>query len=147
LVGQDDELPDIVQESMRVALERFDTLREPRQFSIWLSHVVLSTAHRILRRRKLRERIGDLPNDVPSWEELPSHLAQPQLALEISQIQRALLCLPERERAVLVRRRIDAETVGDIARALQTSESSVKRWLARAERSLGRAVGVRIRQS
>ncbi len=142
-----DELPDIIQESIALALERFESLRDARQFSIWLSHVVLSTAHRVARRRRLRQRIGDLPNDDWDPDELPAHDGQPEVAVQMSSLRQALESLSERERRVLLLRRIEVATVDEMARVLAVSPSSVKRHIARAQASLGRAMSRRSRPS
>lgn len=138
-VGADD-VSDIVQESLALALERFESLRDPRRFTIWLSQLVLSTSHRAARRHRLRDRVGDLPAGSVDPDELAAHSPAPEDIVRISSLRRALSELSEDDRTVLFLRRVETATVEEMSRTLDLSPSTVKRRIARADVSLGEAL-------
>ncbi len=53
-------------------------------------------------------------------------------------LDRALQRLPEKPRTALVLKRVEACSIPQIATQMRVSESSVKRWLAKAEARLAR---------
>src|SRR5512145_3345344 len=58
VIGRDADLDDLVQDSFIEAWRCLHRLDNPQVFSSWLSAIVVRTAHKLLRRRRLMNAIG-----------------------------------------------------------------------------------------
>src|SRR5436190_20397911 len=58
LLGRDQELDDLVQESFLAALRSLDRLAQPQAFAAWLGSIVVRSSHKLLRRRRMLTRLG-----------------------------------------------------------------------------------------
>src|SRR5262245_23124928 len=65
VMGRDEDVDDLVQDAFVQALDGLDRLQEPQAFASWLASIVVRTAAKILRRRKLMRRLGLRRNDAP----------------------------------------------------------------------------------
>jgi RNA polymerase sigma-70 factor (ECF subfamily) len=141
ILGRDDEVDDLVQESFAQALGSLDRLKEPAALSSWLGAIVVRTAGKILRRRRLRIRLGlerAAPIDVDS---LIGANAPPDVKSELRAVYSALAELPPEVRVALVLRRIEGMKLEQIAETMSLSLATVKRRLEAAERALARFDG------
>jgi len=101
----------------------------------WLYRIAVNTCHDY-RRKSQREalRLAPLPENLPSDAPFPEQL---YAAAEIrGRIQLALQKLPEKLRAAVVLREIEALSYEEIAAVLQTSVGTVKSRLSRAREQL-----------
>ncbi len=138
LLGRTDgEVDDLVQESMLAAVRALDRLEAPEAFGSWLSAIVVRTACKVIRRRGIATRLG-LRRRGPTIDVdlLISREAPPDVRSELAAVFRCLERLPARERVALVLRRIDGASYDDIARLMDTSPRSAKRWVEAAEDEL-----------
>src|SRR5688572_24782347 len=58
LIGRDTDLDDVVQDAFIECLRSLDRLAAPQAFAAWLKQIVIRTAQRALRRRRMLDRLG-----------------------------------------------------------------------------------------
>jgi RNA polymerase sigma-70 factor (ECF subfamily) len=139
LVPYDGDIDDLVQDSFLYAFERLDGLSNPQAFQAWLSSIVVRTASKRLRRRKLQIRLGLRSHHPVDVDEVVSRTAPPDVAAELRAVYTLLEALPIEERIALVLRRVDRLEIPEIAEQMGLSVSTVKRRLNAAETRLARA--------
>jgi RNA polymerase sigma-70 factor (ECF subfamily) len=64
LLGRDEEVDDLVQDSFVEALRSLDRLQTPQAFASWLASIVVRTSSKVIRRRRLLTRLGLRRNDA-----------------------------------------------------------------------------------
>ncbi len=135
-LGSQSEADDIGQEVFYQVFRKVRTLREPDSLRSFVYACTLHALKTELRRKKLR---GWLSFDQP---EASAVLGCPALDVESRDLLRKfhglLERLPPRERLVFTLRRMESMTVEEIARAMEISESTVKRSMVRASNRLSR---------
>jgi RNA polymerase sigma-70 factor, ECF subfamily len=136
LLGRDEELEDIVQESFLVAFGSLGRLERPQAFASWLASIVTRTAIATIRRRRLLSRLGLIRGEPVPVEELVAPTAPPDVAADLSAVYRLVASLPLKERVVLVLRRVEELTLPEIVEQTGWSLAAVKRALVRAEARL-----------
>jgi RNA polymerase sigma-70 factor (ECF subfamily) len=134
----DSELDDLVQDSFLYAFERLDRLSNPQAFQAWLSSIVVRTAGKRLRRRRLQVRLGLRSHHPIDADEVIARTAPPDVASELRAVYGLLEQLPTEERIALVLRRVERLEIPEIAAHMGLSISTVKRRLSAAEGRLGR---------
>jgi RNA polymerase sigma-70 factor, ECF subfamily len=139
LLPVDADIDDLVQDSFLYAFERLDRLSNPQAFQAWLSSIVVRTAGKRLRRRKLQVRLGLLRSDPIDADEVISRTAPPDVAAELRAVYGLLERLSVEERLALVLRRVEKLEIPEIAEQMGISTSTVKRRLNAAEARLTRA--------
>jgi RNA polymerase sigma-70 factor (ECF subfamily) len=139
ILPYDLEADDLVQDSFLFAFERLDGLSNPQAFQSWLSSIVVRTAGKRLRRRRLQIRLGLRSHQPIDVDELISRAAPPDVAAELSAVYGLLEQLPAEERIALVLRRVERLEIPEIAQQMGLSSSTVKRRLRAAEQRLERA--------
>jgi RNA polymerase sigma-70 factor, ECF subfamily len=139
IVPYDVEVDDLVQDSFLFAFERLDRLSNPQAFQSWLSSIVVRTAGKRLRRRRLQIRLGLRSPQPIDVDEVISRAAPPDVAAELSAVYGLLEQLPAEERVALVLRRVERLEIPEIAEQMGLSISTVKRRLHAAEERLSRA--------
>ena len=141
LLGSDTDLEDVVQDSFVAAFDTLEKLQDGEAFGGWLGRIVTRTAIDTIRRRRMLARLGLLRLQPIHVETVVSSSAPPEVAAELSLVYRALQNLPTAERVVLVLRRVEQLTIAEVAEQTGWSPATVKRKLARAERSLHKLRG------
>jgi RNA polymerase sigma-70 factor (ECF subfamily) len=134
LLGRDADLDDVVQESFVQALRGLDGLSDREAFSGWLCSIVVGTAHKALRRRRLLQRLGlrrTLPLDP---ERVVARVAPPEIAAELRAIYCVVDSMPPSLRIVFILRRVEERALPEIASLVGVSLATVKRRLTAAER-------------
>jgi len=118
---------DAVQECLRRALQKRDSLRHPEFLKTWLIRILLNVCHDE-RRRRARE--------IPVGEEMPpACIPPPESDREVVQ---ALAGLDERFRLPLVLHYIEGYSTEEIARILRIPQGTVKTRMARGRSCLRR---------
>ena len=130
---------DLVQDSFLYAFERLDRLSNPQAFQAWLSSIVVRTAGKRLRRRRLQYRLGLRSATPIDADEVVSRAAPPDVAAELRALYALLDSLPAQERVALVLRRVERLELPEIAEQMGLSISTVKRRLLAAEARLASA--------
>lgn len=136
LLGSDNELEDVVQDSFLAAFSGLSRLNTGDAFAGWLSRIATRTSIDTIRRRRLLARLGLRRLQPIHVETLVSATAPPDVAAELKAVYRVLQDLPTAERVVLVLRRVEQLTIAEVAERSGWSPATVKRKLARAERRL-----------
>jgi RNA polymerase sigma-70 factor (ECF subfamily) len=136
LMGQDDDVDDLVQESFTHALASLNKLDNPQAFSAWLGGIVVRTAYRLLRRRRLLARFGLRSTDPVDLEWVQSSGAPPDVIAALKEIYARIETLPPKLRVPLVLRRVEGMPLDDIAKLTRTSLATVKRRIREAEVAL-----------
>jgi RNA polymerase sigma-70 factor, ECF subfamily len=139
LAPYDADIEDLVQDSFLYAFERLSGLSNPQAFQAWLSSIVVRTAGKRLRRRKLQIRLGLRSHQPVDVDEVVSRAAPPDVAAELRAVYALLETLPVEERIALVLRRVERLEIPEIAEQMGLSVSTVKRRLSAAEARLTRA--------
>ncbi len=135
MVGPED-VEDVVQESFFQALRSLHRLQHAAHLGTWLGAVVVHTAQKELRRRRLLSRFRLSTESMPDPREFVASTAPPDVAAELSAVYRVIGTLDVKPRQALILRRVEGRTVIEIAELMRASTASVKRWLAKAERVL-----------
>ena len=135
-LGSQSEAEDIGQDVFYRVFRKVRTLREPDRLRSFVYACTLHALKNELRRKKLR---AWLSIDQP---EASAVLGCPALDVESRDLLRKfhglLERLPPRDRLVFTLRRMESMTVEEIARAMEISESTVKRSMERASNRLSR---------
>jgi RNA polymerase sigma-70 factor (ECF subfamily) len=139
IMPYDADIDDLVQDSFLYAFERLEKLSNPQAFQAWLCSIVVRTAGKRLRRRKLQVRLGLRSQKPVDVEEVISRSAPPDIAAELRSVYGLLESLPVEERVALVLRRVERLEIPEIAAQMGLSASTVKRRLHAAEARLSRA--------
>ena len=132
---------EVAQEAVLKALANIQRFRGESKFSTWLVQITINEARLKLRkdRRHLYDSLdepqsddeGDyFPKDFADWREIPSESLQRKELREA--LQRALACLAQKYREVLVLRDIQHLSIEETAQVLGLSTGNVKTRLLRA---------------
>ena len=136
LMGRDVEVDDLVQDSFIQAFAGLDRLKNPQAFGSWLGSIVVRTAHKRLRRRRMLIRLGLARSEPIDPEMIVSKSSPPDVAVELSRIYAVIDRLPAEQRIALVLRRVEGMSIDEIATAMSLSPATVKRRLALAAAEL-----------
>jgi len=136
LLGPDSELDDLVQDAFTEAWHSLSKLETPQAFGTWLGAIVIRTAYKMLRRRRIAIRLGLRSVESVDLDCLISPSAPPDARSELQAIYRIVERLPAPTRIAFILRRVEGTPLEEIARALGTSVATVKRRVADAQLQL-----------
>jgi RNA polymerase sigma-70 factor (ECF subfamily) len=138
LLPSDVEVDDLVQDCFVHALERLTSLQNPQAFAAWLGSIVVRTASKRLRRRRLLTRLGLRRAEPIDPDHVIGTSAPADVAIELRRVYRLVETLPVEQRVALILRRVDGLEIPQIAEHMGLSASTVKRRLKAAEELLER---------
>lgn len=137
IMGRDADVDDLVQDAFVQALTSLHALKEPQAFGGWLGSIVVRTASKLLRRRKLMTRLGlRRPNDPIDLDLLVARTAPPDEAAELRAIYGAVDAMPVDVRVPLILRRVEGMPLEEIAEHTGVSLATVKRKITQGEELL-----------
>ena len=136
LLGSDNDVEDVVQDSFVAAFATLERLKERNAFAGWLSRIVTRTSIDAIRKRSLLSRLGILRLQPIHIETLVATSAPPDVVAELTAVYSAVKRLPTKERVVLVLRRVEQLTIAEVSERTGWSPATVKRKLAKAERRM-----------
>jgi RNA polymerase sigma-70 factor (ECF subfamily) len=136
VMGRDADLDDLVQDSFTEAWRSLHRLDNPQLFSAWISSIVVRTAHKVLRRRKLMNALGLRHPEPIDLDGLISQNAPPDVLVELKAIYQLVDTLPSTTRVAFLLRRVEGLKLEEIAEMLKVSLATVKRRIADAEAQL-----------
>jgi RNA polymerase sigma-70 factor (ECF subfamily) len=145
LLGRDADVDDLVQETFLQAFGSLEGLKEPSIFGSWIASIVVHTAHKLLRRRRLLVQLGLRRRDPIDVDALLAPTAPPEVVLEVRSIYEVIDDLPPKLRIPLLLRRAEGLELAEIAELTGASLATVKRRLAEAEERLRAAPTLRRR--
>ncbi len=144
VMGRDDDVDDLVQDSFVQALHGLDRLKEPQAFAGWLSAIVVRTASKVIRRRKLLRRLGLRSADEPiAIDTIVGTSVPPDVAVELRAVYTLVDALPVEQRMALVLRRVEGLGLEEIADVMGLSLATIKRRLVDAEAALEKHNAIR----
>jgi RNA polymerase sigma factor (sigma-70 family) len=120
---------DLMQESISVAFEKFDTLRDKQAFLHFLFGIsirILANSNRRISEERWSAAHADRQQDENRAEK----------QLEIEDLYKALGQLPEKHREALILFEISGFSIKEIADLQESGESAVKQRLARGRQQL-----------
>jgi RNA polymerase sigma-70 factor (ECF subfamily) len=134
LIGRDADVDDLVQESFAGALVALHRLKEPEAFGGWLTAILVRTASKLIRRRRLLARLG-LGRDSLAIDPdaLVSTTAPPDEAAELRRIYALARELPADVRIPLLLQRVEGMELEEIRQLTGGSLATVKRRIQKAE--------------
>lgn len=141
LLGRDQDIEDLVQDSFVQALSSLHRLDEPQAFAGWFTSIVVRTAHKLLRRRSIATRIGLRRHEPTDVDSLIAPTAPQDVQAELRAVYRVVNELPARQRVALILRRVEGASQEEVAQQMGVSVSTAKRLLADAERHLAATFG------
>ena len=133
LLGRNEDVDDLVQESFFSAFRSLDRLVNPQAFGSWLGSIVVRTAHKVLRRQRLMTRFGLRRNQPIDLDAVIAPSVPPPIAAELAQVYRSLERLAPEARIALVLHRIDGLPLPEVATQMGLSLSTVKRRIKSAD--------------
>jgi RNA polymerase sigma-70 factor (ECF subfamily) len=136
VIGCDNELDDLVQDSFTEAWRSLHRLENPQVFSSWLSAIVVRTAHKLLRRRRLMSALGLRPRESIDLDAVISSQAPQDVMVELRAIYSMVETLSPTTRMAFLLRRVEGLGLEEIAGMLGVSLATVKRRITDAERQL-----------
>ena len=136
LLGRDSDLEDLVQDSFTEAWRSLPRLENPQAFASWMSSIVVRTAHKMLRRRKIARSLGLRRSEPIDLDALIATTAPPDARIELRGIYRLVESLPTGTRVAFILRRVEGLPLEAIAESMGTSLATVKRRIASAEQCL-----------
>lgn len=142
LLPRDHELDDLVQDVFVEALTSLERLSEPAAFRSWLGSIVVRTAHKRIRRRRLMERLGLRRREPVDVDAIVGSIGSTEHAVMLRRVYAAVDSMGAEERIALVLRRVEGLELVEIAERMGISLATVKRRLARAEAVLSREASI-----
>lgn len=137
LLGPDQEREDLMHEIFIRVFLGVHRLRDPERLEPWAARVAINTVKNELRRRRLRRCASWDPVLEPDRLVAHSDFETRNVALHAA---RAIEQLPERERALLLRRWFQPTTTDSLASDADCSARTIKRRLQRAQNRFDRMV-------
>ena len=136
LLVHSDEAEDLAQDAFVQAFTRLGTLKNPQAFAAWLGSIVVHTAHKRLRRRKLLTRLGMRHPQPIDPDAVVSPNAPADVAADLRRLYAVLESLSAEERIAIVLRRVEGLELTEVAERMGLSLATIKRRLSSAEQRL-----------
>jgi len=134
LIGRDADLDDLVQDSFASAFASLHRLKEPEAFGGWLAAILVRTASKVIRRRRMLARLGlgrdSLAVDVDA---LISPSTPPDHASELRRLYSLAEKLPADLRIPLLLQRVEGMELEEIRQLTGASIATIKRRIVKAE--------------
>jgi RNA polymerase sigma-70 factor (ECF subfamily) len=145
LLGRSAEAEDVVQDAFLEAFRDLARLRDPSRFEAWLNGIAVHQAHRRLRRRQMRLRLGlDVGTDDAALERLVAPGSDPTLGLELAKLDAALRDLDADLRLAFMLRVVEGCELGEVARLCRCSLATAKRRIAKARALIARRMDLTV---
>ncbi len=125
ILGNRDDQADAVQECLRRALQKRETLRDDRLLTTWLVRILINECYTLLRRRQ-----RELPFNEEA--EIAEDIADTPPPLADGELYDALMSLPDKYRLPVMLHYIEGYAMKEIAAMLRMPEGTVKTRLRHA---------------
>ena len=137
VMGRDDEIDDLVQDTFIAALSSLHRLEKPDAFASWISGILVRQAYKKIRRRRMLARLGlGRATSAIDVDELVAPTANPERAAEIRTLYAVLDGLPADVRVPLVLHRVEGLGLEEVAALMDVSLATVKRRIAAGHAAL-----------
>ncbi|MEM9070633.1 MAG: RNA polymerase sigma factor [Myxococcota bacterium] len=133
ILGQPQDVDDVVQDVFLKASKRLHAIRDPGAVRAWLATITVRVARRRIRRRRVRFFFG--------LEAVPEEAAGPDAEHHamLRDVRRVLDSLPANLRIAWVLRYVEDEPLEQIAAYCSVSRATAHRWVVRAHTALQEA--------
>ena len=142
VMGRDDDVDDLVQDTFEGALWSLHRLEDPNAFGSWIASILIRLAHKVIRRRRMMARFGlgraALTIDV---DELAAVCTSEERVGEVRRLYGALAELPTDVRLALVLYRVEGYSLVEVARAMDISLSTARRRVNDGEARIRARIG------
>ncbi len=122
---KDEDIADLLQDTILTAFEKIDSLKEAKYFNTWICRILLNNCYRFMMQDQ-----RTVPLDVTTFHELRH---QDQISLELDE---ALESLDESYRIALTLYYVNGLTTREISEFLHESEGTIKSRISRAKQYL-----------
>jgi len=137
LMGRDEDVDDLVQETFAQALARLETLKDAQALAGWLCSILVGNVAKTIRRRRMMARFGvgryALAIDLDT---LVGPSVPADDAVELRRVYALAETLPDTIRVPLVLQRVEGLSLEEIAELVGCSLATVKRRVAEGEARL-----------
>jgi RNA polymerase sigma-70 factor (ECF subfamily) len=142
VMGRDDEIDDLVQDTFIAALGSLESLAKPDAFVSWICGILVRQAYKKIRRRRMFARLG-LGRAAGAFDldELVSPAATPERAAEIRAVYTVIEAMPADVRIPLVLHRVEGLGLDEVASLMAVSLATVKRRIAEGHATLEQRFG------
>ncbi len=138
LTHNEQDAEDLYQEAFLKAYKNIKSFRFESQFYTWLYRITVNTAYNFKRKQarlNLLEPDEENPGSHLDW--IPDEPDNSSDRREVmSAVKEALTILPQKQRTVFILKHLENLKIKDIAKILNISEGTVKRYLFRAMEKL-----------
>jgi RNA polymerase sigma-70 factor (ECF subfamily) len=142
VMGRDDELDDLVQDTFIAALSSLERLEKPEAFASWVGGILVRQAYKKIRRRRMLARLGlGRAAGALDLDELASQSPSPERAAEIRTLYAAVESMPADLRVPLVLHRVEGLGLEEVADMMGVSLATVKRRIAEGHATLQQRFG------
>ena len=131
-----EEAADLVGETVLLAFERFESIRDEQAFLSFL----LTIASRVQKRRRWRGKIM-APFEEKHTARLQSRTTAPDVSADVTLLREALARLPEKQREAVVLHELSGFSLREVQEIQGGTLTAVKVRLHRARRKLARILG------
>ena len=142
VMGRDDEIDDLVQDTFIAALGSLERLEKPDAFASWIRGILVRQAYKKIRRRRMLARLGlGRAAGAIDLDGLASPTATPERAAEIHALYTVIESMPADLRIPLVLHRVEGLGLDEVASLMGVSLATVKRRIAEGHATLERRFG------
>jgi RNA polymerase sigma-70 factor (ECF subfamily) len=137
IIGDADQVDDVLQDICVRVISKIDSLREPERFRPWLA--VLARRQALRHRQRQARRPGPLNEEIAELqpdEKARQHFEKVEQKEQYRQIMQAVKSLPEKYRQVFLLAHAGDLTYGNIAEILDIPITTVQIRLVRARRMI-----------
>ena len=131
VMGRDDEIDDLVQDTFIAALSSLTSLDKADAFASWISGILVRQAYKKIRRRRMLTRLGlGRAAGAIDLDELVAPTASPERATELRALYAVIEGMPADVRVPLVLHRVEGFGLEEVATMMDVSLATVKRRIA-----------------
>jgi RNA polymerase sigma-70 factor, ECF subfamily len=131
LLGNDDDVDDVVQDVFLRAHKGIGALREPDACKAWLATVTVRVARRKLKLRRIGRVFG--LGEAPEYEQIAGTGASPEERALLARLYAVLDAIPVDNRVAWALRYIEGEKLEEVAELAGCSLATAKRRIAAAQ--------------
>lgn len=137
LLGRDEDVDDTIQDVFLAAARGLKAIRDPNAVKPWLARVTVRTAHRKLRKRRMRVFLG---LDEPAvYDRVADTGASPEHRALLARVYLVLDGIPTKHRVAWALRYVEGEPLESVAALTGCSLATAKRRIAAAHRIVSEA--------
>jgi len=143
LLGDLQEVDDVVQDAFLLAFEDLRKLRDPEAFRSWLIRIAVHRSRRVIRRQRMLRKLGlDRAAEPETLESLAAPALSPEACADLAVVEGILRACSANDRIAWTLRHVEGCSVPEVAEACACSESTAKRRIRAAQARVAALVEV-----